>query len=83
VGNRKQLPIRTECLNMVNEWKAYALDHTDERWGVGRNTVIDGRFKFEKHNRSYKSAKSAERMAECLNTEFERNQNGIISRTTD
>jgi len=68
---------------MVHEWKAYALDHTDERWGVGRNTVIEGRFKFEKHNRSYKSAKSAERMAECLNIEFERNQNGINRRTTD
>jgi hypothetical protein len=65
----------------MNQWKAYALDHTDERWGVGRNTVIEGRFKFEKHNRSYKSAKSAERMADCLNTEFEREQNGIDRRT--
>jgi hypothetical protein len=64
---------------MVYEWKAYALDHTDERWGVGRNTVVEGRFKFEKHNRSYKSAKSAERMAECLNTG--RKDHGIDRRT--
>lgn len=68
---------------MVYEWKAYALDHTDERWGVGRNTVIEGRFKFEKHNRSYKSAKSAERMAHCLNTEHEGASNGFDRRTTD
>jgi hypothetical protein len=64
---------------MTYEWKAYALDHTDERWGVGRNTVVEGRFKFEKHNRSYKSAKSAERMAECLNTT--RTDHGIDRRT--
>jgi hypothetical protein len=67
---------------MAHEWEAYALDHTDERWGVGRNMVVDGRYKFERHNRTYKSAKSAERMADCLNLEFERKQNGTNSRTT-
>ena len=65
---------------MVHEWEAYALDHTDERWGVGRNMVVDGRYKFEKHNRSYKSAKSAERMADCLNLGLERDSDDTISR---
>ena len=68
---------------MAHEWEAYALDHTDERWGVGRNMVVDGRYKFERHNRTYKSAKSAERMADCLNLEFERKDNGIDRRTTN
>jgi hypothetical protein len=68
---------------MFNEWGVFAMDHTDERWGVGRNLIIDGRFKFEKHNRSYKSVKSAKQKAECLNAELERNQNGIDRRTED
>ena len=68
---------------MAHEWEAYALDHTDERWGVGRNMVVHGRYKFERHNRTYKSAKSAERMADCLNLEFERKDNGIDRRTTN
>ena len=68
---------------MIFEWEAYALDHTDERWGVGRNMVVDGRYKFERHNRTYKSAKSAEQMADCLNLGFERKENGIDRRTTN
>jgi hypothetical protein len=68
---------------MVHEWEAYALDHSDERWGVGRNMVVDGRYKFEKYSRSYKSAKSAEQMADCLNLGFKRGNHGIDSRTTD
>lgn len=68
---------------MVHEWEAYALDHSDERFGIGRNMVIDGRYKFEKYHRSYKSAKSAERMADCLNLGFERADNGINRRTED
>jgi hypothetical protein len=68
---------------MVHEWEAYSLDHTDERFGVGRNMVIDGRYKFEKYHRNYKSAKSAERMADCLNLGYERAENVINRRTED
>jgi hypothetical protein len=68
---------------MVHEWESYALDHTDERWGVGRNMVVDGRYKFERYPRSYKSAKSAEQMADCLNLGYERAKNGINRRTKD
>jgi hypothetical protein len=68
---------------MIFEWEAYALDHTDERWGIGRNMVVDGRYKFEKYKRNYKSAKSAEQMADCLNLGYERKDNGTNRRTTD
>jgi hypothetical protein len=68
---------------MIFEWEAYALDHTDERWGIGRNMVIEGKYQFERYNRTYKSAKSAERMADCLNLGFERAKHGIDRRTTD
>lgn len=68
---------------MVHEWEAYALDHSDERFGVGRNMVKDGKYQFERYNRTYKSAKSAERMADCLNLGFERASDDIISRTKD
>ena len=66
---------------MIFEWEAYALDHTDERFGIGRNMVINGKYQFERYNRTYKSAKSAERMADCLNLGFERKDNGIDRRT--
>ena len=66
---------------MVHEWEAYALDHTDERFGIGRNMVKDGKYQFERYNRTYKSAKSAERMADCLNLGFERKEHGIDRRT--
>ena len=68
---------------MVHEWESYALDHTDERWGVGRNMVVEGRYKFERYPRSYKSAKSANRMADCLNLGYERKDNGINRRAED
>ena len=68
---------------MVHEWEAYSLDHTDERWSIGRNMVLNGKYKFEKYPRNYKSAKSAERMADCLNLgmAYERASDDIISRT--
>ena len=66
---------------MVHEWEAYALDHTDERFGIGRNMVKDGKYQFERYNRTYKSAKSAEQMADFLNLGFERASDDIISRT--
>jgi len=52
---------------MVFEWEAYALDHSDERYGVGRNMVVDGRYQFEKLKRTYSSRLGAERKADCLN----------------
>jgi hypothetical protein len=66
---------------MIFEWEAYALDHSDERFGIGRNMVRDGKYQFEKYHRTYKSAKSAEQMADCLNLGFERKDNGIDRRT--
>jgi hypothetical protein len=52
---------------MVFEWEAYALDHSDERWGVGRNMVKAGHYHFEKHPRTYSSRLGAEKKADELN----------------
>jgi hypothetical protein len=54
-----------------SEWQAYALDHTDERFGIGRNIVENGIYRFERHNRTYKSFKSAESHADKMNNELE------------
>jgi len=63
------------------EWQAYSLDHSDERWGVGRNTVTEGKYKFEKYNRTYKSRTGAELKAHFLN-QIERENHGTNRRTT-
>lgn len=68
---------------MVHEWEAYSLDHSDDRWGVGRNMVVNGFYKFERLNRTYSSRNGAERKADCLNLGKERATNGINSRTAN
>ena len=54
-----------------SEWQAYALDHTDERFGIGRNIVENGIYRFERHNRTYKSFQSAKTKADKMNNELE------------
>jgi hypothetical protein len=54
-----------------SEWQAYALDHTDERFGIGRNVKENGIYRFEIHNRTYTTYKSAKTKAEIMNKELE------------
>jgi hypothetical protein len=54
-----------------SEWQAYALDHTDERFGIGRNVKENGIYRFEIHNRTYTTMKSAKTKAEIMNKELE------------
>jgi hypothetical protein len=54
-----------------SEWQAYALDHTDERFGIGRNIVENGIHRIEIHNRTYTTMKSAKTKAEIMNKELE------------
>ena len=54
-----------------SEWQAYALDHTDERFGVGRNVKENGIYRFDIHNRTYTTLKSAKTKADLLNNEVE------------
>jgi len=54
-----------------SEWQAYALDHTDERFGIGRNVKENGIYRFEIHNRTYTTLKSAKTKAEIMNKELE------------
>lgn len=63
------------------DWQAYALDHSDERWGVGRNTVTNGIYKFERYNRTYKSQVGAELKAHFLN-QIEKENHGNANRRT-
>jgi hypothetical protein len=53
------------------EWQAYALDHTDERFGIGRNVKENGIYRFEIHYRTYTTLKSAKTKAEIMNKELE------------
>lgn len=54
-----------------NEWQAYALDHSDERFGIGRDVVENGIYRFEIHNRTYTTLKSAKTKADIMNKELE------------
>jgi hypothetical protein len=54
-----------------SEWQAYAVDHTDERFGIGRNVKENGIYRFEIHNRTYTTLKSAKTKAEIMNKELE------------
>ena len=53
------------------EWQAYALDHTDERFGIGRNIVENGIYRFDIYHRTYTTLKSANTKAKILNEELE------------
>jgi hypothetical protein len=53
------------------KWQAYAVDHTDERFGIGRNIVENGIYRFDIHNRTYTTLKSAKTKAEIMNKELE------------
>jgi hypothetical protein len=54
-----------------NEWQAYALDHSDERFGIGRNVVENGIYRFDIHHRTYTTLKSAKTKADIMNKELE------------
>ena len=48
-------------------WEAYSLDHSDERWGVGRTVVnAQGRHQWEKAPKTFKTLEQAQRHAELL-----------------
>ena len=51
------------------KWEAYSLDHTDERFGVGRSIVVNGKYQLDKYHRTFKSMASAMNKAKQLNEE--------------
>lgn len=53
---------------MINVWVAYPLDHSDERFGVGKNTINSaGKYTHVKYKRSFTTMKAAANKAFDLN----------------